>query len=73
MGQVWISWLFPNLKVNEKNNKTKKKPQNREKSLISCHEEEYFSQEDSPRFDQAVFLHCFKGVSVRQVELTSVI
>lgn len=37
------------------------------------HGEEYYSQDDNPRFDQALSSYCFRGVSVRQVELKSVI
>lgn len=52
----------------QRNNQNK----NTDKST-SCHGEEYYSQEDNPRFDQADSSYCFKGVSVRQVELKSVI
>ena len=43
------------------------------KSPTSCHGEEYHNQEHNPRLDQALFSHCFRGVTVRQVELKSVI
>ena len=32
-----------------------------------------YSQEDNPRFDQALSSYCLRGVSVRQVELKSVV
>ena len=52
---------------------TENKTKNTDKALTSCHGEEYYSQEDNPRFDQALSSYCFRGVSVRQVELKSVI
>ena len=32
-----------------------------------------YSQEDNPRFDQALASYCLRGVSLRQVELKSVV
>lgn len=59
--------------IGEQRNNKQKTNKNIYKSLTSCHREEYHNQEDNPRFDQALFSHCVRGVTVRQVELKSVI